>query len=214
MKNTCKPFILFLFLLILPLCILAPLFGGEQKKGPVHGLSLTTAFLNPNFSDPLVTPFHTHGMGAGLELAYTLRMSSFALDTGFAGGGGRLYSGNSNFYDHDDSFGTASFYINTAWRRSVIVEKAFLLAGLRTEYQGEVYLISHIDSYNWNGDLSFMPFAGLEYNFSRSRLTSSLAFSLFSLVNRPPWTIYDDDLDARMSESPPVRALQRRLLRY
>jgi len=202
MKNNIKTIISFLFIILSALFILTPLHSGEQERPAVHALSLKTAFLNPNFSDPLVTPFHTHGLGAGLELAYNLRMPSFTLDAGLKGGGGKLYSGNPNFYDHDDFFGTVSFYINTAWRRALIEEKAYLLAGLRTEYQAELYLLSHIDSYNWNGDLSFLPFAGLEYDFPRGRLTTSLAFSLFSLVNRPPWTIYDDDLDDRMSTSP------------
>ena len=135
-------------------------------------------------------------------MVYGLRTNHFGLDTGLKGGGGRLFSGNSNFVDHEDFFAKTSFYLNTAYSFPLFGENGHLLVGLRTEYQVELFLLSHIDSYDWTGDLSFLPSVAYEYEFKGGRLTTSLAFSLFSLVNRPPWTIYDDDLDQRMSSSP------------
>ena len=76
-----------------------------------------------------------------------------------------------------------------------------MLIGLQTGYQLQCFFLRHIDSYDWAGDLSFLPLIGLEYDFGKSLLSSSLAFSLLSVINRPPWTIYDDELDMMLSKS-------------
>ncbi len=179
---------------------LTPLFGINNSTR--HSLSLTTSFLNPNFSDHLVSPLHLHGLGAGGRLSYSVRAPRFDFNLLIGGGGGVLYSKNSGLYDGDNYFVHASFNMNSSYRLPVIHDKGHLLFGLQVSYMLEGYFLGYITSHNWFADLSFLPSIGFEYDFKKGRLRSSFAFSIFSIVNRPPWTNYNDELDFKLSESP------------
>ncbi len=178
---------------------LTPLFGVENSTR--HSLSLTTSFLNPNFSDHLVSPLHLHGLGTGGRLIYRVRTPRFDFNFFIGGGGGVLYSKNSGLYEGDDYFVHVSFNMNSSYRLPVIHDKGHLLLGLQVSYIFEGYLPGYITSYNWFADLSFLPTIGFEYDFTKGRLRSSFGFSIFSIVNRPPWTNYNDELDFILSDS-------------
>ena len=191
-----------IILLILAISLQNTIYGDNKKRTTTHAVFLDLSFANPHFLDKLVSPLHNHGVGGGFDLGYRLKAPHFGLNVAIGGKFGGLFSKNAELNDSENIFVAASMIIDAVYRLPVFESRGWLLLGMQLDYRFQFFQLLHIDSYDWSGSLSLSPLIGIEYEFKRGTLVSSLAFSLLSIANRPPWTIIDDEIDLLTSDSP------------
>ncbi len=192
----------FIILLILAISSQNTIYGDHKTRTATHAVFLELSFNNPHFLDKLISPLHNHGVGGGFDLGYRLKAPHFGLNVAIGGGFGSLFSRNAELIDSENIFADMSMIIDAVYRLSVFEGRGWLLLGMQLDYRFQFFQLFHIDSYDWSGALSLSPLIGIEYEFKRGTLMSSLAFSFLSLANRPPWTIMDDEIDMLASDSP------------
>jgi len=169
-----------------------------------NSISLSAVLGNPRFSDSTVSPLLYSGLTGGLSARYEYGVESYGFDAQISGYGGVL----SNGYDY--SSGDSAGPLDTDFGGGAHVGLWFKLPfgggfildlGGRLEWDFDVAFLTHMSMYDWVGDLSLSPMFRFEFNPERrSRFYWEVCVPVFSFLNRPSWTIYDNELDELASE--------------
>ena len=160
---------------------------------------------HPRAFDPTLSPVVYFGAAADLDAGFEYRDGEAALTADLGIGGGLLSSGKvhlsqsgNRIVDTVFDFGLSAggFWLAASGGGSELRFGAVL------EYDFIFINLVHLGRYSWSGDLSIGPSA--EYRLFPSENSSirlSFSTAVFSMLNRPGWTIFDDELDSILAGS-------------